>query len=158
MNTTECLGGAQVLFWQQTVTAWVLWGLLLQGLWLLTDIWLWPFFLAFLKHDGIFFWQCLQLFSQAMQEKASSFASSEISLNWFPSSGFALMEGLSFSLVIWRLLKSLGIGLQDQALPLLNPKWTFATPLMLTHGSSHTYQSYLPAAPTKAAAYFHKAG
>lgn len=54
--------------------------------------------------------------------KASSFASSEISLNWFPSSGFALMEGLSFSLVIWRLLKSLGIGLQDQALPLLNPK------------------------------------
>lgn len=55
MNTTECLGGAQVLFWQQTVTAWVLWGLLLQGLWLLIDIWLWPFFLAFLKHDGIFF-------------------------------------------------------------------------------------------------------
>lgn len=89
-------------------------------LWLLVNIWLlWPFLLSFLKQKGIFC-QCLQLFSQTMQEENGSFTSIEISLNWFASSGFLLLEGLRFSLLIWWLWKSLGTELQDQAM--LHPK------------------------------------
>lgn len=89
-------------------------------LWFLVKTWLlWPFLLSFLKQKGIFC-QCLQLFSQTMQEENGSFTSIEISLNWFPSSGLLLLEGLRFSLVMWWLWKSLGTELQDQAM--LNPK------------------------------------
>lgn len=137
MNPTKCLGDVQSP--SSAFTAcnceWFGWCLEAVGvssateLWFLVNIWvLWPFLLSFLKQKDIFC-QCLQLFSQTMQEENGSFTSIEISLNWFPSSGFVLLKGLRFALIIWWLWKSLGTELQDQAM--LNPKGFLSELLLL---------------------------
>lgn len=112
------------------VAAWMLLVFLLQqnyGFWLIfgcSDLSSYPSWSI-----KVFFCQCLQLFSQTMQEEDGSFTSIEISLNWFPSSGFVLLEGLSCSLAIWWLWKSVGTELQDQAM--LNPEEFLSELLML---------------------------